>query len=242
MAEEIIVRLNKLYEEGKCSEALEEISRVYPSANVMPAEIMAIKGWCHFRLQQYHEATEAALMADEKGSPKGSELLAQLAAYVSKDDKAIEAIRQKMPGNLSVCNAFAIRARDKDSRIPKEMIVEAAIKAMSGEEIAATNLINNTARLLLAKGDGFGDTVTAIIFWRIALQRYGDKNYHHRAAVHFWMSKAYESLGNKALAIQSALSSLQLWEEQVNLDPANPKFKESLEGARRRVEELLPRK
>jgi hypothetical protein len=205
----------------------------------MPIEVMEVKAWCHFRREEYAKATETALLAVDKKSEKGLELLAQLIGYISKDDEALKNIHQKLPNNVSVCNAFAIRARDADSTIPIEMVIKAALRHINDSGIGATNLINNTARLLLAKGNGSYDTITAIGFWHIALINYGNKNHHHRAAVYFWLSKAYESLGEISSAIESALNSLKLWDEQVILDPDNPKFKKNLTGAEERLEELI---
>jgi hypothetical protein len=232
------VEVKKLYEEGRSSEALEKITASYPTLDTMPVEIMEVKAWCYFRREEYVEATETALAAAEKGSINGQELLAQLAGYVSKDDELLKKIHQKFPNSPSVWNALAIRARDGDSIIPAQLIVEAALRFINNENIGAINLINNTARLLLAKGNGGSDTITAIGFWQIALMNYGDKNYHHRAAVYFWLSNAYENIGEMSSAIQSATNSLILWDRQVIFDPDNPKFKKNLAGAEERLEEL----
>lgn len=235
MLKSLIEKLQRLYQKGKCSEALEEIASKYPSLDTMPVEIKEIKAWCHFRKEEYTQASEAALSA---GSTNADELLAQLAAYVSKDDAMIMNIHRKLPDNPGVCNALAIRARDKDSTIPMELIVKTALKLVSDNRIAAVNLINNTARLLIAKGNGSSDAVMAIGFWQIALLKYGDVNYHHRAAVYFHLSKAYENLKAMDLAIKSAEESLTLWQKQAAFDPSNPKFLRDCEGAKKRLEEL----
>lgn len=238
-----VEELERLYEDGKSLEALGRIAASYPTLDAMPVEAMEIMGYCHFRREEYDQATEIALKAIERGSVKAEELLAQLAGYVSKDDELLTKIHFKLPKNPGVCTAIAIRARDNDSTIPKGIVIKTALRFMgddlAGHDcIAATNLINNTARLLLAKGNRSSDTVMAIGFWQIALLKYGDANYHHRAAVHFWLSKAYENLKEKKLAIKCAEDSLALWEKQVDLDPTNPGFKKKLEGARARLAEL----
>jgi len=229
--------LRKLYEAGKFEEALKAISSNYRSFDETPDEILEIGALCYFRFENYKKATEAAITLVDRENLKGFELLAQLTAYVSKDDGLLSSIYERLPNNVAVCNAYAIRARDPDSKIPIPHIVCAAMDNMNGEEIASVHLLNNTARLLLAKECQEG-IVMAIGFWNIALLKYGNKNYHHRAAVYFWMSKAYEKLGEKSLAIKSAEKSLATWVEQVDLDPNNPKFKESLAGAKKRLEEL----
>lgn len=237
---EFIEEISNLYKEGKIEEAMNAISSKYPLIDEMPRDVLEVEAWCLFRFEKYELATKAALMLTEKGSQKGHELLAQIVGYVNKDDALLEQIFQKLPVNVSVCNAYAIRARDSDSHIKVRKVLLAAISYMNDEEIAAAHLLNNTARLLMAKGyEGTNmDIVTAIGFWQIALQKYGDTNYHHRAAVHFWLSKAYENLDNKQLAIKSAQKSLTLWVKQISLDPNNPKFNENLIGAEKRLEEL----
>jgi hypothetical protein len=157
---------------------------------------------------------------------------------VSKDDVLLSNIQKKLPGNPSVCNAYSIRARDADSNIPVEKIVSIAIGHVTNDEIASVHLLNNTARLLLAKGSKKEDLIMAIGFWQIVLMKYGNANYHHKAAVHFWLSKAYERLDQKPLALKSAKKSLALWVKQISLDPNNPNFNKSLIGAEDRIKEL----
>lgn len=236
-----IDELKKLYDEGKTDEVLYKILLQCPRGMDidMPIEMAEIKAMCHFSRGEYGEATETALSALHCGSTKAAELLIQLAAYVDKDDKTMEAIRLGLPKSPSVCNAFAIRARDADSKISNELIVNAAVKALDDDSVGATHLLNNTARLLLEKSNTPSDIVMAIGFWHIAISRYGDVNYHHRAAVYFWLSKAYEKLGDKDLAIKSARKSLTLWVKQISLDPTNQKFNERIAGAEKRLEELM---
>jgi tetratricopeptide (TPR) repeat protein len=230
--------IQELYEDGRFSEALKKIASDYPPSCLMPIDVVVIKAWCHYRLGDYAEATKTALAAYENGSIKGEELLAQLAAYVSKDDELIMNIHQKLPNNPSVCNALAIRARDADSNIPLELILRATLRMARDNRIGAVHLANNTARALLAKGKYLCDVFIAIGLWETCRLRYGDKNYHHRAAVHFWLSHAYERAGEHPLAVDNAEDSVTLWEQQVVLDPENIKFKEGLEGARKRLDEL----
>lgn len=157
---------------------------------------------------------------------------------MNKRDKLIEEIRQKFPDSLNVYNALAIRARDVDSDIQSKTITLVAFKCLSDESIRAINLLNNTARILLEKGDDGEDVVTAIGLWQIALAKYGDKNYHHRAAIHFWLSKAYEKIGIKEAAKLAARESAALWVKQISLDPSNRRFEERFDGALKGIQEL----
>ncbi|HNY35832.1 MAG TPA: hypothetical protein PLD14_02435 [Candidatus Pacearchaeota archaeon] len=237
---EFIEKVRNLYADGRIEEAMNAISSKYPLIDEMPVDVLEVEAWCLFRFKKYELAAKASLVLAEQGSQKGYELLAQIAGYVNKDDELLEKIFQKLPINVNVCNAYAIRARDPDSRIRVRKVLLSAISYMNEEEISVAHLLNNTARLLMAKGyEGTNmDIVTAIGFWQIALSKYGSKNYHHRAAVYYWLSKAYEKLGMLNEAEENAKKSLNLWEEQVALDKNNPKFQENLEGAKRRFEEL----
>lgn len=235
-----IENIRDLYERGQIEKVMNAISSKYSLIDEMPVDVLEIEACCLFRFKKYELAAKAALLLSEKGSQKGLELLAQIAGYVTKDDELLDKIFQKLPVDVSVCNAYAIRARDPDSRIRVRKVIASAFSYMIDEEIAVAHLLNNTARLLMAKGyEGTNlDIVTAIGFWQIALSKYGDKNYHHRAAVYFWLTKAYERLGMLNEAEENAKKSLDLWEKQVALDQNNPKFQENLEGAKRRLEEL----
>jgi len=228
--------LKQLYEKGQNERIIETISSMSPAERTPEVEV--IGAWAHFRRGEYAKSSEIATRLSDKGDKQALELLAQLVAYVGKDDYFLAELRRQIPGNPSICNALAIRARDADSDIPIGVIVDAALRLINDDSVGGTNLLNNAARMLLAKGDGGKDVVTAIGFWQIAIIRYGDKNHHHRAAVFFWLSKAYEALGAKNIAIKMAEESIALWQKQFELDPENKQFKERLEGAKQRLKDL----
>ncbi|MFZ3074212.1 MAG: hypothetical protein WA093_03745 [Minisyncoccales bacterium] len=144
----------------------------------------------------------------------------------------------------SVCNAWAIRARDSDSDIEVGKIVRAALRLFNAPEIGAVNLLNNTARLLIAKPRmsvtkmGAEDLVLALGFFHAALDKYGSANFHHRAGVWYWISVIYEELNDRQAASNAAFESLKLWQEQVRLAPDNKSFKDKLEGAQNRFEQI----
>lgn len=239
--EPTVETIHKLYKEGKFEKALKTILSAYQSINEMPDEILEIETWCHFQLKEYEKATELALVLSDRGNSSGFEIQAQIAAYVTKDDKLLEKLYWQKPKNPGIANAVAIRARDEDSTISTTVVVCAAMGMINDDRIASIHVINNTARLIFEKSyfKSHDNIIMAIGFWQIALEKYGDGNYHHRAAVHFWMSKAYERLGEKSLAIKNAQKSLTLWVKQISLDPNNPKFNENLMGAEKRLEELM---
>lgn len=238
--ESMVETIHKLYKEGRFEEALKIILSAYQSTNEMPDEILEIEAWCRFRFKEYEKANESALVLSGRGNSSGLEIQAQIAAYVTKDDKLLEKLYWQKPKNPGIANAIAIRARDEDSVISTTVVVCAAMGMMNDNRISSIHVINNTARLIFERSyfKSHDDIIMAIGFWQIALEKYGDGNYHHRAAVHFWMSKAYERLGEKSLAIKSAQKSLTLWVKQISLDPSNPKFNENFTGAEKRLEDL----
>ena len=238
-------RLNELYKHGKNEEILALIGEKYSALAEMPTPILVIKGWAHFRRKEYAEAELAFTTAVERDdSPKAWEGLAQIAAYVDKNDEAITLAAEKVPDSPSICNAWAIRARDVDSDIEVSKIVRAALRLFNVPEIGAINLLYNTGRLLLAKPRTSvlkmksEDLLLALGFFQAALIKYGDKNYHHRAGVQYWISVLYERMNDKASSLTAAKESLQLWEKQVDEAPGNSSFKEKLEGAKSRYRQL----
>lgn len=118
--------------------------------------------------------------------------------------------------------------------------MEAALRLFNTPEIGAVNLLNNTARLLLAKPRNPQDSLLALGFFHSALCKYGAyRNYHHRAGVYYWISAIYEKLDDRKSAFFAANESLRLWEKQAELAPDNKSFKDKLEGAKKRLESLI---
>lgn len=237
--------LDALYGVGKNEEILARIAEKYSSLAEMPTSIIIIKGWANYRRKEYADAELAFTMAVEReNSPKGWEGLAQIAAYVDKNDGAITLAAEKVPNSSSICNAWAIRARDADSGIEVSKIVRAALGLINAPEIGAINLLNNTARLLIAKPrvsvmkPASEDYLLALGFYQAALAKYGSVNFHHRAGVWYWISVIYEKLNDRQSASDAAFQSLKLWEEQVKFAPDNKSFGEKLDGARKRYEQI----
>jgi len=230
----LLEKLQGLYLEGRVSEIKEIVLSL--SEDEKSPEIEMILAWAYFHLGD-DESLEIAKRLYQQGNEDAFEFMVQYAAYKSKDDKLIKEIQEKDPNDPSVFNALSIRARDVDSNIPIELVDAAALYFVNDERIGAVNLLNNAGRLHFAKGGKKG-IVTAIGYWHVAIVKYGDKNYHHRAAVYFWLSKAYEALDAKDIALKMANESIALWRLQVALDPENAQYREKLEGARKRIQEL----
>ncbi len=232
--------IKRLYEEGRFGEASKLISKTYESLGEMPDEILKIWAWCHYRIKDYGGAKNAALILIERNHISGYEIQAQIAAYVDKDDVLLQKLYWKNTRNPGIANAVTIRARDNDSTIPTEVVICTATGLFEDDQIASAHVINNTARLIFERSSCHSSdhVVMALGFWGIALKKYGKGNFHHRAAVYFWISKAYQRLKMKKPAIENARKSVALWIKQVSLDPDNAQFKEKLAGAESWLEEL----
>lgn len=231
----------ELYDEGKFGEALKLISSTYLSLGETPNAVIEIKAWCHYRFKEYEKADEIAAVLCERGIPSGFEIRAQIAAYVTKDDELLQKLYWEKPSNPSIANAIVIRSRDDDSNIATNVVTCIARKFMSDNRMASTHIINNAARVVYKRSlsSSPDDAITAIGLWEIALKKYGRKNYHHKAAVHYWLSQTYESIGEKKLSFKSAQRCADLWKEALRRDPGNPKFQENFTGAKERLKKLL---
>ncbi|HEY4496808.1 MAG TPA: hypothetical protein VI432_01490, partial [Candidatus Paceibacterota bacterium] len=142
--QEILTRedIQRLYDEGKTEEALRQIGLVLPEWDD-PEEVehlYAIKAWCHYRRKEYDLCRQAIVNAGN--GVKAKECLAQLTAYVDKDDDLLAQIVLSLPDNVGVANAYMIRARDKDSVITHEGVMEVVRRLLGSDEISATNLVN----------------------------------------------------------------------------------------------------
>jgi hypothetical protein len=233
--------IKELYDDGRFEEARDLIASTYPSPHGTPDEILAIAGWCLYRCKEYKKADGAGVILCERGAPAGFEIRAQIAAYVTKDDELLQKLYWEKPNNPSIANAIVIRSRDDDSNIATNVVTCIAHKFMSDNQIASVHIINNAARTVYKRSisKSLDDAILAIGLWEIALKKYGRKNYHHKAAVHYWLSQAYESLGEKKLSFKSAQRCADLWKEAIRRDPKNPKFQENFIGAKERLKKLL---
>lgn len=169
----------------------------------------------------------------------GWRLLTHIAAFVEGNDHFLGCIMRKFPGDQQICDACVIRAQDKNSTLSFKIILSIVQGQIPNNEIVGTDIIKNAARVFLEKGSEKG-VITALGLYMIALEKYEKEpnTLHHRAAIWFWVSKAYERLGNMELSRAAAKKSLRLWRKQVRMDPDNPEFEDRLKGAQKRLEEI----
>jgi len=238
MIGEVERHIENIYAKGQFCEVLKGIRDAWPIIETAPKRIRIIKAWCLYRVKKYEQAMN---IANELGDSviEAVELKATIYAYADKNYKKLEELHHRFPGNIAICNAVAISGRDKDCPFSIQYIKSITEKIEDDGSIAVGHVWNNIGRALDAKGNNSNDLADAILFSHKAMERYGKDNYHHRAALSFWISKYFEGIGNMYLAIGAAKRSLKLWIKAMSLDPENSSFKKSFEGAQKRLEELL---
>lgn len=241
MIEGIEEHIENLYQKGQFCEALKGIRDAWSDSEKAPERMKVVKAWCYYRVKKYDQAMDIANKLGDN-VVEAVELKATIYAYVNKDYEKLGKIYDRFPGNIAICNAFAIIGREKDCPFSLQYIKSVADRVKDDGTIAMGHLWNNIHRALLARGNKGTDLTDAILFSSKAMKRYGKGNYHHRAALFFWRSQAFEETGNIHLAIDAAKRSLKLWTKATNLDPKNIAFKKSCEGAQKRLNELLSKK
>lgn len=237
----MLEQIQKLYDEGMMTAALDLINQSMPSeGGPQRGDHLALKGWCHYHLKEYKTAHDVALLAGS--TTKAKELLATMYANVPGyvDDVSLQRLVDELPENVAVTNALLIRARAKDSAsFTHDQVLERALQHC-GDEVRVAHIYNNAARFFQEKARDDADLITALGLWDCALLKYGyDGNYHHRAAVHYWKSHVIERLFGKQAATFTAMRACELWSQQVALDPTNVSFQQKLSEAEKRRAALL---
>ena len=198
--------------------------------------------WAYYRRKEFEKAEIEAKKAGNNET--ALKCLAAIAAYFHKDQDLVKLYTNKLPDSPGKDNAKTIAARNPNDNTSKEEIMKRAEKWIAIPEIwdpsNTANLLNNTMRWLLEKGEGDDDLMTALRFIEKAIELYGDGDYnlHHRASAHFWISIIKERLFSERGAVSAATMSVYLWEKQLTIDPDNEHFQNSLSGARKRLKDL----
>lgn len=244
------VEFHQIYDRGefgKCLEGVERELQQRPANDPERGELLALRAWCYYRRGEFGEAKK---WAEEAGQVRfARECLAYVAAYAKgyKDDAVLSALLNELGDSVNAWNALVIRAREPDSTLTHEKVLEGVRRFENDTSVGAANFYHNAARFFYHKSRNNEDLFLALSLFSSALNRYGhDKNWHHRGAVHFWRSKILEQLSNGPMALKddkldtlrAAQQSLECWTEQVILDPS-PRQKEQWENAVKRIRDLL---
>ena len=231
--------LRELYDQGQTEKVLQEIA----SLNLVPghaeyADLLTLKGWCHYRRKEYREAHDASVAG---GSHRWArELMAYLLAYVPgyANDQGLRQIAEELGNeNLNAVNALVIRARAPDCfELTHDDVALCVGRFRQSTAVSAANLFHNAGRFFLDKSRGDHDLRQAVSYLDHALPLYGqDTHWHHRAAAQHWKSVAVERLEGPQGAVPFMEESLRLWEAQVALDPTNRSFQEKCAAAQQRL-------
>jgi tetratricopeptide (TPR) repeat protein len=228
--------IKKLYDERKYVAGLALIRNKYADFDELLAnassDILVRYGWLCYQTGDYSCIESVALRALEMDNTDAIRLLAHFYAYIRKDEEALARIYQKYPDDLSIINAKIIFSRNAGSKTTTNFGIAAAVRTRYIEKIEAYHIMNNAAQAAFTRPEGKNDTFLAIMLWEECSTRYSVENdKHHLAALYFWLSKAYESVGFKEEAIEVAEASYELWREALEADPGNSNFEKKLQGA-----------
>ena len=229
------------YDRGQTEDVLSTLNAtVIDLATDEGKSLSTLKGWCHYRRKEYDKAHDSAIAAGN--FPWARELMAYLYAYAPGyvNDEGLKQIAEELgSSNVSVANAFVIRARAEDcSLLTAEDVTALTDNFKAEKSIHVANLMHNAGRYFLAKRER-AYHLRAAQYLEFALDRYGtDANFHHRAAANFWKSQAWEKIGDMEKTIEAMEESVRLWDEQRKLDPTNKAFAQSGDNAKKRLEEL----
>lgn len=234
----------ELYDGSRFAEAQAAAQEVLQQPGLFEdeaGELKALVAWCYYRQKKYEEAASWATDAGQVLWAR--ECLMYLRAYAPgyKDDKRLKELAAELGDTVNVNNAVVIRARDADSQIGSEEVVQ-RVRSHTASDVSTANLWHNGARYLLSRGQDASAFETALEFIDGALARYGtgDQNIHHRAAANHWKSNILLKLDRRQEAITAAQEAVRLWTRQCELDPKNSAHVEKKAGAHEWLQKLLP--
>lgn len=225
-------KVTELYDAGKFGEVIELVREAYPDLTKASSGNLEKLAWSHYRRNEFGLARSVAMTGISIGYEDLESVKVQIDTnYVDKKTniKVVMDILSEDKSDPKICNVFIVAARNEEN--PKQYIAQAleyVQKFKNSDSIAAINMQHNMGRLYLA----IGDYEAAIDYLNRAYERYGSRNFHHRAALQYWVYDAYMKLGDKDSATLAAERSYVLWQEAVEADPSNEVFKEKMANAK----------
>jgi tetratricopeptide (TPR) repeat protein len=228
------------------------------------AELQAVVGMAYYRRKEFENAQtyfNMSLVLDP-ANERALYGMAYLAAYVDCDSVKTREWMEKLPESAARDNAWMIILRTPeyyDMQHPLmvegevEKLAQKHFKPNPSDPLNTANIMHNAGRFFIAHGDKCMERDTGVpaeekrVLYMLAvgvlqsaigLYGTGDQNLHHRAAAHYWLSVAQEKLLGPAAAIAFAEQSVELWDKQLDLDPENPHYQKSRQGAADRLREL----
>jgi len=237
LAEELRKTLYDRGEFDKCLAAVKLEPEIRLEGGPERGELLALGGWCYYRKGDYETARKWFQNAGPVNFAR--EGLTYLAAYIDKDDVELRKLVQELGDRVNTRNALVIRARDPDSTVSGDEVMESVLRFRE-DTVEVANLCHNAGRFFFEKGKSDKDLLIALGLLEAALVRYGiDRNWHHRGAANFWKSRVLERLYDKRAALEAARESLYCWTQQVILDPGTERHRKQWENAAERQKQLL---
>jgi tetratricopeptide (TPR) repeat protein len=238
----LVKKLDSLLNQGETAKVIEEAGCILKTESLSQEQIEemhAFEAWAFYRQKEFKKSEEEALKAIN--TERGIRCLAAMANYLGNTEKA-KIYLEKLPDSPGKANSRMIGLRNPKDTTSKEEVLALAYQWVGDivDRINTANLMNNTARWLLAKGEGKEDLMLALGFMRSAIELYGigTENIHHRASANFWVSQIMEKLFGPQAAIPAATESLTLWDLQLSRDSENSNFISSRKGAEDRLAQL----
>jgi len=232
----IFKKATELYDAGKYGQVIEYVIEKCPDLSKASSGVLEKMAWSYYRRDKFGLARNIATMGVKLGYKDLESIIVQIDVYFGKDIKVVQDVLSENENDPKICNAFIVAARGQKN--PEQYISQAlryVQKFKNSDNISAIHMQNNMGCLYMATGD----YEAALDCWRRAYERYGEGNFHHRAALQYWVHKAYLELITKDAALNAAKLSLDLWIEAVEADPENKTFQENLENAKKVYQDLL---
>ncbi len=255
---EKLANLQALLAEGKTEEVIDQTqfldsgyTRLSPENK---AEACAFRGMAYYRRKDFGHAHFWFMIA--LGSDPQNERaiygMAYLAVYVDKNPEKTNEWMAKLPESAAKDNASMIMMRaaeyiEANGLLKTEDnvgdLVEKWLNPNPEDSLNVANLLHNAARFYIVDSEKYLEAgsqqicmvAVGLLQSAIGLYGTGNMNLHHRAAANYWISVAMEKLFGPAAATSAAAQSIELWYRQLELDPKNPQYSKSLQGASDRL-------
>lgn len=237
-AEELLKKVTQLYEDGKYAQVIMAVMNNFlEDLSIAPPEILEKLSWSYYKYNNFGAALEIIMIAENQGHANLNPIRMQVEARVNKNiNSALEVLDDGGRDDPKICNLFIIAARNQ---VHPDIYIEQALGYICGhkesKDISAVHMMNNMGRLYLT----VGDPEAALDCWKRAYPRYGEENFHHRAALMFWMAKAYQEIGEITEATRAIEQCQELWRKAINADPSNNSFLDKLSNANKTYQELI---
>jgi len=236
--EEFGKEISQLYEEGRYGQLIKRVYEKHSNILTCPTEIF-VKFVCAQYWQGNYKLAKDFIKLANNGYKDVTLTMLQLDILISGNAKAVQEVEVAINDTSypvpELWNALAI-ATIKEPTLDRLVRIDQAMKGLKNSpELAAINLQNNVARVFSM----FGFSEEANNRWQQALERYGNKNYHHRANICSRLAVDYDLQREYCLAKSKAKEACDLWKKALENDPGNLEFIRNLIDAETMLRELI---